>query len=54
MTSPWTWLKGLAGRAPTCPECHTAVQTSQAHCTTCGYDLVQRAKVDGGGARGPV
>jgi hypothetical protein len=54
MTSPWTWLKRVVGAEPECPECHTAITKAQAHCETCGYDLVQQAKVEGGGARGPV
>jgi predicted amidophosphoribosyltransferase len=52
MTSPWAWVKELFGGAPECPECHTAVRKAQAHCTQCGYALVEQSKATG--ARGPV
>jgi len=54
MTSPWVWVKQLFGGAPECPECHAAVKKAQAHCTQCGYALVEQSKAAGGGARGPV
>ena len=54
MTSAWVWVKELFGGAPECPECHAAVKRAQAHCTQCGYDLVEQSKAAGGGARGPV
>jgi predicted amidophosphoribosyltransferase len=54
MANPWTWLKELFGGTPTCPECHAAVRKAEAHCETCGYDLVARTKAEGGGIRGPA